>query len=127
MDPCLLDFNDCRGVSDIVALEFKRSWALFKALMDDLGALDNQLGGVDARGAHAFLSPGELHKVHALRPDLHLKPRHVLVRADVEDQLQLCIDTMPSRLGVVVISRMVVVSEAEMIMYSEYLAAASRR
>ena len=117
MDPCLLDFNDCRGVSDIVALEFKRSGALLKALVD----------GGDARGAHAFLSPGELHKVHALRPDLHLEPRHVLVRADVEDKLQLCINTMPSKLGVVVISRMVVVSEAEMIMYSEYLAAASRR
>ena len=98
-----------------------------QALMEDLGALDNQLGGVDARGARAFLSPGELQKVHALRPELHLKPRHVLVRADVADKLQLCIDTMPSRLGVVVISRMVVVSEAEMIMYSEYLATASRR
>ena len=121
MDPCLLDFNDCRGVSDIVALEFQRSEALFQALMDDLGALDNQLGGVDASGAHAFLSLGELHKVRALRPDLHLKPRHVLVRADVEDQLRRCIDTMPSKLGVVVSSRMVVVSEAEMIMYSEYL------
>ena len=121
VEPCLLDYScippSPRSASAIVLLEYARSGKPFRKLLMELGGQEDRC----SRG-HAFLSETELQILDIWRPNLCLTPRFVLIRADVEDQLALCLSTIPSKHRVVLKSRSVIVTEANM---KHYFAAIS--
>ena len=100
-----------RVLSAIVQLEYRRRPLPFQLLLRDLGGEENENQFFEG---HALLSQVELFLVRQRRPNLRLHRRHVLVRADMEVLVRLCLSTIACRHSVRVMSREVIVNEADM-------------
>ena len=111
MVACLCSDPSQRVLSAIVQLEYRRSPLPFQLMLIDLGGPENEN---PLFGGHVLLSQVELYIVGLRRPSLRLQPRHVLVRADMEVLLRLCLSTIACRHSVKVMSREVIVNEADM-------------
>ena len=100
-----------RVPSAIVQLEYRRRPLPFQLLLRDLGGEENENQFFEG---HALLSQVELLLVRQRRPNSRLHRRHVLVRADMEVLLRLCLSTIACRHSVRVMSREVIVNAADM-------------
>ena len=110
MDACLCSDPSQRVLSAIVQLEYRRSPLPFQLMLIDLGGPENEN---PLFGGPVLLSQVELFLVRQRRTNLRLHRRHVFVRADMEVLLRLCLSTIACRHSVRVMSREVIVNEAD--------------